>query len=93
MQAKYDSEKALHAMNLDYTVLRPGLLTHEPAGKVELGITQMGAVSRESVAQVLLACALEPKTAGLTLDLMDGNESVDDAVRRVVEERVDAWTG
>lgn len=93
MQAKYDSEKALHNTSLDFTVLRPGLLTHEPAGKVDLGITQMGSVSRELVAEVLLACALEPKTAGLTLDVMDGNDDVQAAVEKCAKDRVDAWTG
>jgi hypothetical protein len=43
MQAKYDSEVELHTRKtLQYTVLRPGGLTLEPAGGVELGITQVG---------------------------------------------------
>jgi hypothetical protein len=93
MQAKYDSEVALRKTKLDFTVLRPGRLTNEPAGKVQVGRTQMGAVSRASVADVLLACALEPKSAGLTLDVMDGYLAAGEAVAQCVRDRVDAWSG
>ena len=49
--------------------------------------------SRELVAKVLLACAATPQTEGLSFDVMDGKESVEQALRSVVEKRVDAWTG
>lgn len=43
MQAKYDAEVELHTRKtLQFTVLRPGGLTLEPANGVELGITQVG---------------------------------------------------
>lgn len=47
--------------------------------------------SRELVAQVLLACANQPETAGLTLDVMDGNKSVEAEVARCARDQVDAW--
>lgn len=43
MQAKLDAELELHARkSLQYTVLRPGGLTEEPAGGCELGKVQVG---------------------------------------------------
>ncbi|KAL1408966.1 hypothetical protein Q8F55_005783 [Vanrija albida] len=90
--AKRDAEVELHRRkDIDYTVVRPVLLTDEPAGGATLGLATGGKVSRELVAKVLLALADRPETAGLTLDLADGEDSVEWAVARVVEERPDAW--
>ncbi|KAK1767251.1 hypothetical protein QBC33DRAFT_515411 [Phialemonium atrogriseum] len=75
--------------------LRPGTLTDEPAGKVELGKTKKskGVVSRESVAQV---AALLLESGGVKsgwLDLLDGDEDSESAVKRVIREGVDAAEG
>ncbi|GFZ46665.1 hypothetical protein JCM24511_03885 [Saitozyma sp. JCM 24511] len=94
MQAKYDAEVELHTRKtLQFTVLRPGGLTLEPARGVELGITQVGKTSRELVAQVLLAAAKTKGTEGLTIDVMDGEGTVEGQLKKVVEGKVDAWTG
>ena len=43
MQAKYDAEVELHSRKaLQFTVVRPGGLTDEPAGGAKAGITQVG---------------------------------------------------
>lgn len=90
--AKRDAEVELHKRkNIDYTVVRPVLLTNEPATGATLGLSTGGKVSRELVAQVLLALAGRPDTAGLTLDLADGPDSVEWAVARAAEEKIDAW--
>jgi hypothetical protein len=47
--------------------------------------------SRETVANVLLACALDPSTAGKTWDLMDGDDDVESAIRKALESGVDSW--
>lgn len=93
MQAKYDAEKDLHNTKLDFTVLRPGLLTDEPAAGAEVGVTQMGHTSRELVAQTVWEVLAQPKTAGLTLDVMDGSGDLAKEVARCAEQRTDAWTG
>jgi hypothetical protein len=49
--------------------------------------------SRELVAKALLFLAQEPKAAGLTIDLMDGDNDLASELHRVVEEQTDAWTG
>ncbi|MFG2698308.1 NAD(P)H-binding protein [Kitasatospora sp. NPDC048407] len=71
---------------LDWTVLRPGRLTDEPGGgTVELAEhTGRGSVSRDDVAAVLAALLAEPRTAGLTLELIGGNSPVDEAVSALV---------
>ncbi len=93
MQAKYDAEKDLHLTQLDFTVLRPGRLTDEPAAGAEVGVTQLGATSRELVAKACWEVLAQPGTAGLTLDIMDGDGDLAKEVARCVEQRTDAWTG
>ncbi|MFJ8440947.1 NAD(P)H-binding protein [Kitasatospora griseola] len=67
---------------LDWTILRPGSLTDEPGtGRVMLSAaTGRGKVPRDDVAAVLAALLDEPRTAGLTLELVGGNSPVDEAV-------------
>lgn len=75
--------------------LRPGTLTDEPAGKVELGRlkTPSGKSSRASVAQ-LAALLLDNKDVkSAWLDMLDGNEDPDVAVQRVVKEGIDDAEG
>lgn len=91
MHFKLQADTYLHDSGLDFTILRPGRLTHEPAGGCQLGITQLEATSRALVAEVLLACAEDDGTIGLTLDVMDGNKSVKEEVERCAKERIDAW--
>ncbi|ORX34496.1 hypothetical protein BD324DRAFT_636145 [Kockovaella imperatae] len=92
MDAKYKAEVELHSRKaLQYTVLRPGGLTMEPAGKCQMGLCQTGKTSRELVAKALLACANEPKSEGLTIDLMDGDGELEAELSKVVEQRIDAW--
>jgi hypothetical protein len=100
-QAKIAADEALHkaakSRGSDFAGinLRPGTLTTEPAGKVELGKTKTskGTASRESVAQV---AALLLQTEGVKtswLDLLDGEEDPAEAVERVVREGIDATEG
>ncbi|MFD8599211.1 SDR family oxidoreductase [Kitasatospora sp. NPDC059646] len=60
---------------LDWTILRPGALTDEPGtGLVRIAAsTGRGEVPRDDVAAVLAALLDEPRTAGLTLELISGD--------------------
>ncbi len=49
--------------------------------------------SRELVAKAILASAKEPRTEGLSIEVMDGSGSLEAELSKVVEGRVDAWTG
>ncbi|UCM89839.1 NAD(P)H-binding protein [Streptomyces marincola] len=70
---------------LDWTILRPGALTDDPGtGLVRLAErTPRGQVTRDDVAAVLAALLDEPRTAGLTLDLVGGDTPVSTAVDAV----------
>jgi hypothetical protein len=75
--------------------LRPGTLTLEPAGKVELGKTKgsAGTVSREGVAKVADLLLASEGIQNTWLDLLDGEEDMEKAVERVVKEGVNAAEG
>ncbi|MCW2650399.1 MAG: NAD-dependent dehydratase [Mycobacterium sp.] len=70
---------------LDWTILRPGRLTNDPGtGRVTLAdSTGRGDVSRDDVAAVLAALLDEPRTARRTLELINGDTPIDEAVKAV----------
>ncbi|KAI0976922.1 NAD dependent epimerase/dehydratase [Xylaria arbuscula] len=75
--------------------LRPGILTLEPAGKVALGRVPItsGTSSRASVAQLAALLLDNPRVKTSWLDTLDGDEDPEAAVKRVVDEGVDATEG
>lgn len=98
-EAKLVAEQELYAARKkrdDFSAvsLRPGHLSLEPAGKVSLGKFPRaeGFVSRASVAHVT-ALLLESNAKSCWLDMLDGDEVPEVAVKRCVEEGVDAVEG
>lgn len=71
---------------LDWTILRPGHLTDEAGtGRVMLAEhTGRGDVTRDDVAAVLVALLDEPRTARRTLELINGDTPIDEAVTAVI---------
>lgn len=88
LRAKAAAEEDLRGRDLDWTVLRPGGLTDDPgAGRVRLEPSvPFGRVSRDDVAAVVLGLLDEPATAGLTLELVGGDDVVDAAVQAAARE-------
>lgn len=87
LRAKAAAELDLRARDLDWTVLRPGVLTDEgPGGTVRLAppTVPRGEISRVDVAAVCLALLDEPRTVGRTLEVVGGDTLIADAVRSVV---------
>jgi uncharacterized protein YbjT (DUF2867 family) len=82
LRAKGAAEADLRGRDLDWTILRPGSLTDEPGGgTVKLAPrTGRGSVSRADVAAVVLALLDAPATAGMTLELISGDQPVGAAV-------------
>jgi uncharacterized protein YbjT (DUF2867 family) len=82
LRAKGAAEADLRKRDLDWTILRPGGLTNEPGtGSVRLApSTGRGSVPRDDVAAVLLALLDAPTTAGMTLELISGDQAVGAAV-------------
>lgn len=99
-QAKIVADEALYeasrkSASLVGICLRPGTLTAEPAGEIELGKTAhvKGSVSRASVAETAAALLGADGVRNCWLDLLDGGEDVGAAVKRVVDTAVDASEG
>ncbi len=86
LDAKKAADDDLRARDLDWTILRPGALTMASGtGEVRLAEkTGRGEVPREDVAAVLLALLDEPRTAGLTLELIGGDTPIPEAVAAVL---------
>ncbi len=80
--AKRDADIALRASDLDWTILRPGLLTDEPpTGLVALGPDiPRGSVTRADVAAVLAAVIDRDDAIGHQWNLVGGDLSVSAAI-------------
>lgn len=86
LRAKAAAEADLRGRDLDWTILRPGGLTDDPAtGTVRLEPhVEGGKVPRDDVAAVLVALLDEPATAGKTLELVGGDTPIAAAVARTL---------
>ncbi|MDK1472944.1 NAD(P)H-binding protein [Streptomyces sp. 549] len=83
LRAKGAADAAVRAHDdLDWTILRPGMLTDDPGtGRVHLAeSTGRDRITRDDVATVLAALLDTPATAGRTLELVNGDTPVPDAV-------------
>ncbi|KAG5954953.1 hypothetical protein E4U57_003887 [Claviceps arundinis] len=99
-QAKIAADEALYEASKKSSTLvgidlRPGVLTDEPAGRVELGKTKhvKGNVSRATVAAAADALLAADGVRSGWIDLLNGEEDLDAAVARVVREGVDSAEG
>ena len=83
--AKHYADRELRASNLNYTIIGPGILTNEPGtGKVAVGeILEKTSIPREDVARVVVASLDEEKTYKKTIELVSGETSVEEVLRRV----------
>ncbi|MEU3499774.1 SDR family oxidoreductase [Streptomyces hundungensis] len=86
LRAKGAADDAVRSRTgLDWTVLRPGMLTDDAGkGLVTLAAsTGRGTIPRDDVAAVLAELVDTPATAGLTLELISGSAPVTVAVKGV----------
>lgn len=88
VEAKRDADAHLRSSDLDWTIIRPGRLTDDPAtGRVELGEEVPRAdVTRADVAAVLLAVLEDDRTVGKQWNLVGGDTPVDEAVGRALRD-------
>jgi uncharacterized protein YbjT (DUF2867 family) len=82
LKAKAGADEALRESSLDFTIVRPGRLTDDPAtGRVRVGEgLGRGEVTRADVAAVLAACLTTPAAVGRTFDLLGGHMPIDEAL-------------
>jgi len=82
LHAKSDADRAVRDSALDWTVVRPGTLTDEPAtGRVQIApSTGRGTIPRDDVAALLAACLDAPASIGAQFEVISGGTLVRDAV-------------
>ncbi|GAA5909452.1 uncharacterized protein JCM6883_003949 [Sporobolomyces salmoneus] len=95
--AKLAAARNLHKRtSFPWIELRPGHLKDDKGtGKVSLGVTHMGSVTREDVAAVLVSLFKQPRDAakGLSLDLINGETEIEEAVKQAVEKNESSFSG
>lgn len=83
-QAKAAADDYLRKTELAWTILGPGRLTlEEPSGRIAVGPDVEAAnrnTSRGNVALVALAVLDEPRTIGTTIDFVDGETPIEEAI-------------
>lgn len=83
-EAKAAADDYLRKTQLDWTILGPGRLTlEEPSGRIAVGpaVEKAGrATSRGNVALVAAAVLGEPRTIGKTIDFVDGERPIAEAI-------------
>jgi uncharacterized protein YbjT (DUF2867 family) len=82
LRAKAEADAAVAASELDWTIVRPGMLTDEPGeGRARIQTEPIRErVSRDDVAGVLAAVLREPRSAGPTIYVVGGGEPIDVAL-------------
>ena len=82
VEAKAEADAALSASALDWTIVRPGMLTDDPGtGLVWVGEEERrAAVTRDDVAAVLAGCLDEPRTVRKTFVLLQGETPIAEAL-------------
>ncbi|PNP50401.1 hypothetical protein THARTR1_08928 [Trichoderma harzianum] len=99
-QAKIAADEVLYEVSKQSPTLvgidlRPGTLTDDPKGTVSLGRNKnvRGEVSRESVAHVADAILAADGVKSGWIDLLEGDDDINEAVAAVVRDGVDAAEG
>ena len=87
VEAKRDADEALRLSGLDWTILRPGRLTDDPAtGLIALGPdVERGEIPRADVAATIAAVLDDDRTIGKQWNLVGGQIPVAEAVSAAVD--------
>jgi uncharacterized protein YbjT (DUF2867 family) len=83
VQAKADADTALRDSGLDFTIVRPGGLTDDPAtGRVDAApsLGRRGSITRADTAAVLLAALDAPSSIGRTFEVLEGETPIAEAI-------------
>lgn len=88
LRAKAEADAAVTASDREWTILRPGRLTDDPAtGRVRVDRDPFrGEVARGDVAAVIVAVLAEPRSAGATLYVNGGDAPITDALNRALSD-------
>ncbi|KAL5479108.1 hypothetical protein ACEPAI_2396 [Sanghuangporus weigelae] len=83
IQAKYDADKNLvQRTAFKWTILRPGWFSYGPGtGKASIGKVHLkNTISSDDVAYTLALLADRPDAAGLAIDIVGGDDKIEDAL-------------
>ena len=81
LRAKKAADDDLRGRDLDWTIVRPGRLTDEPAsGRIQVGTLSRGKIPRADVATVLAEALTTEGTIGATFDLLAGHQTIEAAL-------------
>lgn len=82
LRAKADADRALRASGLDYTIVRPGMLTDDQGtGLVSVGERlERGEIPRIDVAALIAAALTAPNAIGKSFDLVSGETPIAAAI-------------
>jgi uncharacterized protein YbjT (DUF2867 family) len=86
LRAKAEADAAVAASDLDWTIVRPGFLTDDRGtGNARIQTEPVrDKVARDDVAAVLAAVLDEPRTTGLTLYVVGGDEPIERALAELL---------
>lgn len=79
IEARARGEQALRSSGAQYTIVRPSWLHDLPADgvRIEQGDTGEGRISRDAVADAVVAALFDPSASGKTFELYDDAESTE----------------
>jgi nucleoside-diphosphate-sugar epimerase len=83
LRAKAEADAAVQASDLEWTIVRPGRLTDGPPhGRIVAAehLGMRGAITRDDVADVLVAVLDTPTTQGLVFEVLEGDTPVAAAI-------------
>lgn len=83
LYAKHRADEYLKASGLNYTIVRPGILTNQPGtGKVDLQehIHDFGEIPREDVAETLAYLLSVPRAENRSFDLISGQQQLEEVL-------------
>lgn len=85
LQMKLEADQYLQETELNFTIVRPGLLTNEGGtSKIKVGKkVERDAIPREDVAKTMIATLEEPNTYHETFELVTGATQIEDALKNL----------
>lgn len=83
--AKHYADRELIRSDLQYTIVRPGMLTNdESTGKITSGTNiKEGEIPRSDVAKVIVEVLDKPNAVGKAFDVVSGDTSIEQAVNQL----------